>query len=279
VQQNTKLDFTGGLWAYFGLTLAWSFGFWGLAALAGSPADSFPGNLLLSLGGGGPPVAAILLTLLDRDADRRRDYWRRIVDVARIPPRWFGVIFLTAPLTSLLAVLTHTLLSGEATSFQPARELLADPLGLLPFALGILLFGPLPEELGWRGFALDRLQARWNGLVSSLVLAAIWAAWHVPLFFIPGTYQNEIGFGSAGFWLFMAALVPETILITWVYNSTHRSTLAAILFHFMTNFTSQVLDPAQDIGLYRLGWAVVISLGALWSAGSNLSGKTRRQKT
>lgn len=279
MDSNKTLDFSTGLWPYFGLTFGWSLCFWGIAALIGAAPVSFPGNLLLILGGGGPPIAAILLTLRDKDADRRRDYWRRIIDFKRIPPQWFGIIFLIAPLTSLLATLTYKYLTGDSISFPTAAEYLSNPMRLLPFALGILLFGPLPEELGWRGFALDRLQARWSGLSASLILAIIWGVWHIPLFLIPGTYQNEIGFGTVGFWYFMAALIPETILMTWVYNNTQRSTLAVILFHFMTNFTGQFIDPVQDIGGLRLGWASIIALGVIWSAGKNLKGIKKRSET
>jgi membrane protease YdiL (CAAX protease family) len=249
-----------GYRAYFALTLAWSWAFWGAGALAGLRADEFPGSLLMILGGGGPPLAAILLTLLDRNVARRRDYWRRIVDFSRIGPRWYVVIFLTAPLLSLLAVATHPLFGGTPYDFAQARGLLAQPLGLLPLAVGVMLFGPLPEELGWRGFALGRLQARRGALPASLVLAAVWAAWHVPLFFFPGTYQNGLGFGTASGWVYLAAFLPETLLMTWVFNHTRASTLGAILFHFATNFSGEFIETGGSLGLLRLAWAAALAL-------------------
>lgn len=57
---------------------------------------------------------------------------------------------------------------------------------LLPvMALQVALLGPLSEELGWRGCALDALQTKWGALASSLVVGFFWSVWHVPLFFIP----------------------------------------------------------------------------------------------
>ena len=73
--------------------------------------------------------------------------------------------------------------------FENVRTFLDAPLSLIPFAIGILVFGPLPEELGWRGYAQDRFQSRYNALVSSLVIGAGWALWHIPLYFIAGTFQ------------------------------------------------------------------------------------------
>jgi hypothetical protein len=44
----------------------------------------------------------------------------------------------------------------------------------------------MPEEPGWRGFALDELQPRWNAPAASLVMGAIWVVWSLPLFFFEG---------------------------------------------------------------------------------------------
>jgi membrane protease YdiL (CAAX protease family) len=55
----------------------------------------------------------------------------------------------------------------------------------------LLVGGPLEQELGGRGFALPRLQARLRALDASIVLGIVWGAWHIPLYFVPGTGQSE----------------------------------------------------------------------------------------
>jgi membrane protease YdiL (CAAX protease family) len=271
MENNSKSKSSQELLQYIAITFGWTWIFWIAAALTGKQADSFSVILLMALGGLGPAGSAILITLRDRDISQRRDFWQRLVDFRRIRPVWYLIIFLTAPLTSLLAVWTRTLLTAEPYSFEQALTLLSRPLSLLPLIFIVLFFGPLPEEPGWRGYALDRLQTRWNAVTSSLILAIVWAAWHTPLFFIQGTYQQAIGFGTTGFWLFMAGLIPETILITWIFNNTLRSTLSAILFHFMINFTGHFLDPAQGFAVYRLAWAGMIALIIILIFGRNLS--------
>lgn len=263
---------------YFVLTLGWTFAFWGFAGLFGLSSTGLPGMALLFLGGIGPALAAILLIRRESDP-AQRDYWRRIVDFRRIRPAWYAIIFLTPPLLSLLAVGTRYLLTDQGYDFESALALLEQPLNLLPLALGLFLFGPLPEELGWRGFALDRLEVRWNGVIASLILAVAWAAWHVPLFFIPDTYQQGLGFGTPAFWLFMLTLFPDTLLMTWIFNNTGRSTLSAILFHFMINFSGQFLDPGRGFGVYRLAWAALAALLVIALFGKNLAKHGNRVTT
>jgi len=47
------------------------------------------------------------------------------------------------------------------------------------------------EKWGWRGYVLDKLQARWSAFVSSVVLGVLWGAWHLPLFFIARKIQSQ----------------------------------------------------------------------------------------
>ena len=54
----------------------------------------------------------------------------------------------------------------------------------------MIFLGGGQEELGWRGYILDRLEERLGPWLGNLVLAVIWAVWHVPLIFIPGTSQR-----------------------------------------------------------------------------------------
>jgi membrane protease YdiL (CAAX protease family) len=247
-------------WAYFALVYLFSWVFTIPAALSGVSLQESPTLMVIyGLGGLGPAISAILLTYITRGQEGRSDYWRRILDLRRIPTRWFGVIFLTVPAITALAALADRLLGGHGLRLEAAARFLEQPLQVLPFALFILFFGPLPEELGWRGYALDRLQSSKGALVSSLILGAAWALWHLPLFFIKGTYQRSLGIGSPSFWIFMLALVVGSILYTWIYNNTGRSTMSAILFHFTQNFTGELFELSARAELYSFILTVVVA--------------------
>ena len=207
-------------WVFLVLTFGISWLFWITAALFGQGADTLPVTLLFYLGGTGPPVAGIILTYLTQGMKGRRDYWQRVIEFKRIGVGWYAVILLTIPVLTVLAILWDILAGGSGAQFEGIVHFLSQPLEILPFAALMIFFGPFPEELGWHGYALDRLQVRWSALVSSLILGTAWALWHLPLFFIEGTYQNSLGLGTLPFWLFVTAMIPESILMTWIYNTT-----------------------------------------------------------
>jgi len=69
-------------------------------------------------------------------------------------------------------------------------ELKFNRLGILSSIFFTSFLACANEEIGWRGFALPKLQVNYNTLYSSVILGIIWGFWHFPLFFIlPGTGQ------------------------------------------------------------------------------------------
>jgi membrane protease YdiL (CAAX protease family) len=203
------------------------------------------------------------------------EYWRRIIDARRIPARWYVIIVFSAPCLFAAAVLFDVVWSGP-TALSLIREKLAPfltaPSTIFPFLLRVLVYGPFPEELGWRGYALDRLQERYSALLSSLILGAIWAVWHVPLFFIRDTLFHEQGAWSAWFWLFVMQVVALAVVLTWVFNNSRRSTLATILFHYVANVTLEIANVTATINLFStLLWVVAAAGLILFWGGRTLT--------
>ncbi len=217
-------------WKFFALALGISWFFWMWIILLGWNVFTFPAVILGFLGLFSPAFAEIILISRTHDEEEWRDYWQRVFDIRRISKKWFLVILLTFPVLNCLALLA-SVLTSHLPAFETAKNLLSEPWRILPFAIFILLYGPLPEELGWRGYALDGLQTKYNALTSSLILGVIWALWHVPLFFMKGTFQHLLGFCTPDFWTYISGPVIISVLFTWIYNNTNRSTLSAILFH------------------------------------------------
>lgn len=240
---------TQGPLLYFFIAFGFSWFFWIPATFVNTNILESPWAILLAIGGIGPAIGGILLTYLNDNKEGRKEYWQRVFDVRRISAKWYLVILLAYPLVTALLAIAENEQIQITEAFQ---ELLSQPGRIITFTLTIFIFGPLPEELGWRGYALDRLQNRMNAVLASLLLGAVWALWHIPLFFMKGTYQNDLGFGSAAFWRFMIFPLIVSIFFSWIYNNNKRSTLSAALFHFSINFTGNILETSEELELHRI---------------------------
>jgi membrane protease YdiL (CAAX protease family) len=257
---------------FFGLTYLVSWLSWGAAAVSGQDVTASPWLAAHTLGGLTPSLVGVALFYrLHRSGAERRDFWRRVASPKLISPGWYLLIALIFPALAGVGVALDALVSGEAPALTVLAQLAANPLTLIPMLLLGISTGPLAEELGWRGFALDRLQARTGLLAASLVLGVIWALWHLPLFLIRGTPQYDMGLGSAQFWLFLAIGVPASILMTRAYNCNGRSILSAILLHWMLNLTMNLAYPLSERALTYL---IVLMLAAALGVAA-LSGRAK----
>ena len=100
--------------------------------------------------------------------------------------------------------------------------------------LWLLTYG-LGEEVGWRGFALPRLQRNRTAASAALILGVFWGLWHLPAFFFRDTY---IAMGLLGLPIFLVSVSFASVVFTWLYNSTGGSLLMVVLFHAVFNWLS-----------------------------------------
>ena len=225
------------IWAYFAITFGFSWLFWIPIAITRLEAP-LP---IIVIGAFSPSLAGTWLTYRSADKAGRHDVWQRVIRLDLIGLRWYTLILLLFPAIMTITFLIESTMGGTLPSLESAKQTLSQPIQLFIFIISMAIGGPLAEELGWRGFALDRLQSKWNALQASLILGLIHAAWHLPLFFMSGTSQGVMGFATALFWLWVIQVVAGSIFFTWVYNNNNRSILSAILVHFMNNATFTVI--------------------------------------
>lgn len=137
------------------------------------------------------------------------------------------MILLILPALRLIANFASRRMNNQV---YPFLDLTNPPWMIILTFITAFIFNGMTEEFGWRGYALPRFQARWNALASSLILGIITTSWHIPLFFIPGHPHYQGNFYNWALWFILV-----NILMTWIFNNTNGSVLAAVMFHAMMN--------------------------------------------
>lgn len=144
----------------------------------------------------------------------------------RVDWKWYLVILLQ-PILQFLSIMLNSVISKTPIDFSNvyAYKIFGPTANLLLLFLPFFLFDAIAngEEMGWRGYVLPRLQAKYNAFISSLILGLIWGVWHFPKFLAPGN--------TSSFALFMARIMIVAVLYTWIYNGTKGSLLLVTLFH------------------------------------------------
>jgi uncharacterized protein len=207
----------------------------------------------------GPALAAFIMTATTEGRAGIRSLLGRIV-LWRVGLRWYLFAFIGVPLVITLGAI---IVPGALASLQflgPGYM----PTYLVTFAFVAILGGPLGEEIGWRGFALPRMQPLHGPLVGSIVLGLLWGAWHLPLFVVPTWADSSGGSGILAIVKFFLFAIAVTVVITWVFNNTKGSVLMAIVVHACINAPflpfSVVLGPAEAMNGLLLGFGALALL-------------------
>lgn len=212
----------GYSWTWWGLMLASQHGWLPVQVPAG-PWGSF-----------GPLLAACVLCRPAGIAPRLRDFLRRTVGT-RPGLGWLLVALLLPALLIALAVGAQGLSVGSL-----AMPKLDGAVWLpLLFILILVVGGPVGEEFGWRGLVLPKLLQNHTPWLASLIVAALWLIWHLPLFWLQGAAQE--GSSITGF---AAMVVSSSLLFTWCYLHTGPNLWPVLVLHTSINLCSYVLPSA-----------------------------------
>jgi membrane protease YdiL (CAAX protease family) len=223
----------------------------------------------------GPFLAAIIVTAMTRGTAGLKALLSRMVRW-RVGLGWYAAALLLPVAVYVVAVSLNILLGASAsTAEQFGSWYLIFPL----FAYSLLfpLSGAFGEELGWRGYALPRVQARLWALSAALIIGVIQTAWHLPLFMSDRSTSPVpliVGYMGLG------------ILATWVFNNTRGSVLMTMLLHasFNTNagFFGEMFTGADLVRMSWLlaaGWCVAALVVVVVAGPKHLSRKHHRQET
>lgn len=204
------------------------------------------------LGSGGPTLAAVVVALALREQDGVgalfRPLWR-----LRAAPRWFLFAFGFWFVAAAVALGMGALL-GQG--FPAVGQF--PWVSLLPVLIGMLLSN-VWEEIGWRGFALPRLQERYPDGQIVLLMGLLWIFWHLPLLLNPTSPMAALPwYGEVVFSLSL------TVIYTWLYRNTGRSLFFVTIFHAMSNTVAWAL---LELGVFVSSYPAVVGFTTLVALG------------
>ena len=256
------------------LTFAFSWIAWLASAAFVTPGNTWLfglGGPVFLLGVFAPAFVALALTAYSEGSDGVARLLRRI-GKWELGAGWylFAIGYMAA--TKLLAALIHRFIMGAWPTFGDTS---------LPPMLGAILLSTLAqagEEVGWRGYALPRLAMHLGLGGASLCLGVIWALWHLPLFFLPGS-----GSDGQSFPIYLLHVTALSVAMSWLYWKTEGSLLLVMLMHASVNNTTGIVpaavphavDPTSFQGSL-VAWSTV---GVSWVVAGLLLFRMRRAET
>ncbi|HEX6759180.1 MAG TPA: type II CAAX endopeptidase family protein [Propionibacteriaceae bacterium] len=196
----------------------------------------------------GPLIAAVVISLL---AGGPRELWALLRQLTRwrVHPIWY-LIALVGPF--VMAVVAAAL--AVATGAPMQRSGAYTDLGAVGFTfVSTMIIVGLFEEVGWRGFALPRLQRRLDALWAALVLGVLWALWHLPELISDPTRQRP----PLQFVLWALAL---SVIFAWLYNSTNGSLPIVIICHGAIDTAGRYMLPEFSNKGYQVVWWFMVGL-------------------
>ena len=200
-------------WVFFALTFAFTF----VLQLPGALARQgvIPGDPALYMGPAmlgifGPLVAASYLSWKE---GRLRELFSGLL-AFRVSPKYM-LLGLFAPGILLSAVLWMMRGAGR----EGAWYFLPDAPHLV---FGLVI--SVAEEVGWRGYALPRLSAKYGAFLGSCVLGVLWAAWHIPMLMAVNV-PASLGL------VLLLLFIGGSLFFTYLVQKTGGSLFVAVLAH------------------------------------------------
>lgn len=192
-----------------------------------------------------------------------KESWKNIRKSTRqtkVGLKWYLFTLIVLPAVMFLGMV---ILNGGIPSFQglTSKFFVTYPIYFVAVFFG---GGPLPEEIGWRGFALPRLQSKFGPLKATLLLGVLWAFWHLPHFLTvaqkggPGSDLSLLYFHLP---LFILLCLPVSIILTWMYNCHRGNLFIVMLAHTSINTFSLIQPHSTNPVLKNSDLFVGIGLG------------------
>lgn len=230
--------------------------FWLLAILCNESSMLF---LFMFFGLVTPAIIAVITVFASKNKALKQDFKRKIVGFYRIKPRYIILAVGLFAIVVVASIGTSILFGGSVNQFSFTEDF-SFSIGGTSALLTILLASSI-EELGWRGYGEDAVGAYHNWFNESIIFGVIWACWHIPLFWVPGTYQYDLKeMGIIYVINFLLSVIPLDFLQTWVYVKNNKSMLATIIFHIFINIMQEKINMTPETKCIETIFVVIAAI-------------------
>lgn len=227
---------------FYIITFATTWFFWFFAICFN---DGLTNALGMVLGGMCPAVVAIFTVFTSKSTALKKDFKRKIFNFWKLKPLYIFAAILIFSAIVASSILLSTLFGESLDQFSFTKDFSFTGVGVLSAFVTIFLAAVL-EEVGWRGYGEDAIAEYHSWFKESIIFGFVWAAWHLPLFWIPGTYHYEIREMNVLYMVnFLVSVAPMGFITTWVYVKNGRSMLSSIIFHLFINFMQEKIAMTQ----------------------------------
>ncbi len=205
-----------------------------------------------------PATTAVVTVLTSGNKMLKEDLKRKIIGCYRIKPLYILLAVVIFFVAVAISILISTLFGGSLEQFSFTEDF-SFSIGGTSALLTIVLASVI-EELGWRGYGEDAVGQYHSWFKETIIFAAIWACWHLPLFWIPGTYHDGLRqLGLVYVLNFMLSTLPIDFIQTWLYVKNRRSMLATIIFHLFINFFQEKIAMTPETKIIETFVMMVIA--------------------
>ena len=245
---------------FYIIVFALTWGFWALALALKNNNAAMLGIMVIGLVM--PAATAVVTVLTSKNKMLKEDLKRKIVGFYRIKPKYILLGFLLYGVGVVVSIGISILFGGSPDQFSFTEDFSFSIAG--SSALVTMLLASIIEEVGWRGYGEDAVGQYHSWFVESLIFAAIWGCWHLPLFLIPGTYHYTLKeLGAIYVINFLLSTFPVDFLQTWLYVKNRRSMLATIIFHLFINIMQEKIAMTPETKIIETGVLTVIVVGVV----------------
>ena len=196
------------------------------------------GIILMLIGLIAPAVISTIFVLASDSETLKQDLKNKVFGFYKV--KWQNVILAIIVFAAIIvaSILLSLLFGQSIEQFAFTEDFSFTGVGIAGAFITILV-ASIIEEVGWKGYCEDSIGDYMNWFWESMIFGVLWSLWHLPLLFIPGTYQAGLMVNPLYVVNFFISGVPMGFIITWVYLVSDRSILACMVFHLFVNFMQE----------------------------------------